>query len=112
MALLPRAGGEQESAAQHFPSSYSKGGDFPSSHRATQDGSEQLRRAHLESAAVLRPNPPHRFISLSFRPFCLVLSPTELTEAPNCTIQIIPNTVIRKKKILIKILIAALKCFL
>lgn len=46
--------------------------------------------------------------------FCLVLSPTERSEEPNCTIQIIPNTVIRggKKTNLIKILIATLKCFL
>lgn len=53
---------------------------------------------------------PPSSLHFSFHPFCLVLSPTERSEAPNCTIQIIPNTVIRNN--LIKILIATLKCFL
>lgn len=78
------------------------------SHRATQEGSKQLRRAHLEPVAVLGPKPPHHFIPGTFHPFCLHLSPTERSEAPNCTIQIIPNTVIRKKT-LIKILIEIIR---
>lgn len=107
-SLAPGRGGAGERSSA-LPSSASKGRRDPS-HGATQDGSKQLRRAHLESVAVLGPNPPHRFISVSFHPSCLVLSPTERSEAPNCTIQIIPNTVIRNR--LIKILIATLKCFL
>jgi len=89
MGLSPQAKGEEHSAASHSLSAASKGGQYRYHHFIDEEY-RKLRRAHLEPVAILGSNPLHHFISVSFYPFRLILSPTEHSEASNCTVQIIP----------------------
>lgn len=70
--------------------------------------------AHLESGAALGPNPPHRFISVTFHPFLPCFVPhgaqwrAQLYNSDNTKY----SNKEKNPPNLIKILIATLKCFL
>lgn len=85
MGLLPGARAGEGSAAESFSPTAAKGGQYRYPH-FTDDESKKLGRAHLESVAILGPNPLRFSQFLSFLPYFVVPPPAH-NEASNCTIQ-------------------------